>query len=139
MAEPVTVDEQRMAVPRDAAARISRLSRRKVDYWAQTRLVEPTVDTRGSTGRVRLYGFLDLLALVVAAELNVRGVSVRHIRQVVGHLKSRGYDRPLSELTFATSATACTSSTTTEHGRGAFDPTSWSCAKCSTCSRCASE
>ncbi|MGH3889362.1 MAG: hypothetical protein ACRDSZ_22855 [Pseudonocardiaceae bacterium] len=27
------------------------------------------MDTRGSTGRVRLYGFLDLLALVVAAEL----------------------------------------------------------------------
>ena len=102
MAEPVTVDEQRMAVPRDVAARISRLSLRKVDYWARTRLVEPTVDTRGRTGRVRLYGFLDLLALIVAAELNARGVSVRHIRQVVEHLKSRGYDRPLSELTFAT-------------------------------------
>ncbi|MGH3889363.1 MAG: hypothetical protein ACRDSZ_22860 [Pseudonocardiaceae bacterium] len=28
-------------------------------------------------------------------------MSVRHIRQVVGHLTSRGYDRPLSELTFA--------------------------------------
>jgi DNA-binding transcriptional MerR regulator len=93
MAEPVTVDEQRMAVPRDVAARISRLSLRKVDYWAQTRLVEPTVDTRGSTGRVRLYGFLDLLALVVDAELNARGVSVRHIRQVVGHLTSRGCSR----------------------------------------------
>lgn len=75
MAESVTVGEQRMAVPRDVAARISRLSLRKVDYWARTRLVEPTVDTRGSTGRVRLYGFLDLLALVVAAELNSRGVS----------------------------------------------------------------
>jgi DNA-binding transcriptional MerR regulator len=102
MAEPVTVDEQRMAVPRDVAARISRLSLRKVDYWARTRLVEPTVDTQGSTERVRLYGFLDLLTLVVAAELNARGVSVQHIRQVVGHLKARGYDRPLSELAFAT-------------------------------------
>ncbi|MGH3889350.1 MAG: MerR family transcriptional regulator [Pseudonocardiaceae bacterium] len=96
-----------MAVPRDVAARISRLSLRKVDYWARTRLVEPTVDTRGSTGRVRLYGFLDLLALVVAAELNARGVPVQHIRQVVGHLTSRGYDRPLSELTFATVGKPC--------------------------------
>ena len=96
------VDEQRLTVPRDAAARIARLSLRKVNYWAETGLVGPTVDTRGSAGRVRLYGFLDLLALVVAAELTARGVSVRHIRQVVGHLKSRGYDRPLSELTFAT-------------------------------------
>lgn len=102
MAEPGAVDEQRLAVPRDTAARIARLSLRKVDYWAQTGLVEPAVDTRGSAGRVRLYGFLDLLALVVAAELTARGVSVQHIRQVVGHLKSRGYDRPLSELTFAT-------------------------------------
>lgn len=102
MAEPVTVDEQRMAVPRDVAARISRLSVRKIDYWARTQLVEPTVDTSGNTGRVRLYSFLDLLALVVAAELNARGVSVRHIRHVVEHLKSRGYNRPLSELTFAT-------------------------------------
>ncbi len=91
-----------MAVPREVAARVSRLSLRKIDYWARTGLVEPTVDTQGSTGRVRLYGFLDLLALIVAAELNARGVSVRHIRQVVGHLASRGYDRPLSELTFAT-------------------------------------
>lgn len=102
MVEPVTVDEQRMAVPRDTAARIARLSIRRVDNWARTRLVEPTVDTHGSTGRVRLYGFLDLLALVVAAELNARGVSIRRIQQVVGHLKSRGYDRPLSKLTFAT-------------------------------------
>ncbi len=102
MAEPVTLDEQRMAVPRDTAARIARLSIRKVDDWARTRLVEPTVDTQGSTVRVRLYGFLDLLALVVAAELNARGVSGRRIRQVVEHLKSRGYDRPLSKLTFAT-------------------------------------
>ena len=50
----------------------------------------------------RLYGFLDLLALLVASELNDRGVSVQHLREVVGHLKSRGYDRPLSQLTFAT-------------------------------------
>jgi len=98
----VMVDEQRMAVPRDAAARIARLSLRKIDYWASTHLIEPTVDTRVSKGRVRLYGFLDLLALLVASELNDRGVSVQHIREVVGHLKSRGYDRPLSELTFAT-------------------------------------
>jgi len=87
MTEPVTEDEQRMAVTRDAAARIARLSVRRIDYWARTGLIKPTVDAQGSTGRVRLYGFLDLLALVVAAELNVRGVSVRHIRQIVGHLK----------------------------------------------------
>lgn len=102
MTERVTVDEQLMAVPRDAAARIARLSVRRIDSWARTGLVEPTVDTRISTGRVRLYGFLDLLALVIAAELIDRGVSVRHVGQIVEHLRSRGYDHPLSQLTFAT-------------------------------------
>jgi uncharacterized protein (DUF433 family) len=51
---------------------------------------------------VRLYSFLDLLALVVAAELITRGVPLRRIQQIVGHLRSRGYDRPLSQLTYAT-------------------------------------
>jgi uncharacterized protein (DUF433 family) len=37
MTEQVAVDEQRMAVPRDAAARIARLSVRKVDHWAPAR------------------------------------------------------------------------------------------------------
>ena len=102
MDEQLITDEQRTAVSRDAAARIVGLSVRKLDYWARNGLIEPTVDTRIGARRVRLYGFLDLLALVVATELNNRGVSARHIRQVVEHLRSRGYDRPLSELTFAT-------------------------------------
>lgn len=102
MTERMTVDEQRMAVPRDTAARIAGLSIRRLDDWARTGLVEPAVDSRVTTARVRLYGFLDLLALTVAVELITRGVPMRRIRQIVEHLKSRGYDRPLSRLTFAT-------------------------------------
>lgn len=97
------VDERLLAVPRDAAARIAGLSLRQVDYWADTGLVSPTVDQRVSPGqRVRLYGFIDLLALLVAAELRKRGVSLQHIRQIVAHLESRGYDEPLTQLRFAT-------------------------------------
>lgn len=97
------VQEQQLAVPRDGAARIAGLSERQLDYWASTGLVEPAVDTRVSPGRrVRLYGFVDLLSLLVAAELKRRRVSLQHIRAIVGHLKDRGYANPLTQLAFAT-------------------------------------
>jgi len=51
---------------------------------------------------VRLYGFLDLMALMVAAELRKRGVSLQHIHTIVAHLRGRGYEDPLTELRFAT-------------------------------------
>lgn len=39
---------------------------------------------------------MDLLALVVVAQLRTEHrVSLQHIRQIVGHLKSRGYPEPL--------------------------------------------
>lgn len=99
------VDEQLLAVTRDTAAKIARLSRRRVDYWAETGLVTPSVDRKLSVRRrVRLYGFLDLLALAVAAELTERGVSLQHIRQIVRRLKARGYKDPLTELRYATVA-----------------------------------
>lgn len=101
--EPNEVQEQHLAVTRDAAARIAGLTQRQVDYWASTGLVEPTVDTRVSPGRrVRLYGFVDLLSLLVAAELKNRKVTLQHIRAIVGHLRSRGYSSPLTQLTFVT-------------------------------------
>lgn len=97
------VQEEHLAVTRAVAARIAGLTERQVDYWAGTGLVEPAVDTRLSPGRrVRLYGFIDLLALLVAAELKNRRVSLQHIRAIVAHLRSRGYTSPLTQLTFAT-------------------------------------
>jgi uncharacterized protein (DUF433 family) len=101
--EHTEVPEEHLAVTRAVAARIAGLTERQVDYWAGTGLVEPAVDTRLSPGRrVRLYGFIDLLALLVAAELKNRKVSLQHIRAIVNHLRSRGYTSPLTQLTFAT-------------------------------------
>lgn len=95
-------DEQLLAMTRDSAARIARLSLRQVDYWAETGLVVPSVDRKLSARRrVRLYGFLDVLALAVAAELKTRGVSLQHIRQIVRRLQAR-YERPLTQLRYAT-------------------------------------
>jgi uncharacterized protein (DUF433 family) len=98
-----TLDERLLAVTRDTAAKIALLSLRQVDYWAKTDLVPASIDGAVSAHRrVRLYSFLDLLALCVAAELKRRGVSLQHIRQIVRHLKGRGYERPLTQLTYAT-------------------------------------
>jgi uncharacterized protein (DUF433 family) len=97
------VDEQLLAVTRDTAARIARLSHRQVDYWAETGLVSPSVDRKlGVRRRVRLYGFVDLLGLAVAAELKQHGVSLQHIRQIVRHLTTRGHKQPLTQLRYAT-------------------------------------
>lgn len=103
MGEVEEVQEEHLAVPREVAARIAGLSERQLDYCANTGLVEPAVDTRVSPGRrVRLYGFVDLLSLLVAAELKSRKVSLQHIRAIVGHLQGRGYTSPLTQLAFAT-------------------------------------
>src|SRR6266702_2066565 len=75
-----TVEERLLAVTRDTAAKIARLSLRQVDYWARTDLVPASIEgTVSSRRRVRLYSFLDVLALTVAAELKQRGVSLQHI------------------------------------------------------------
>lgn len=96
------MDERLLVVPRVAAARLAGISLRQADYWAATGLVAPGVDrTLGPGRRVRLYGFIDLLALMVAAELRRQGVSLQHIRQVIEHLLDRGYGQPLTQLKFA--------------------------------------
>lgn len=97
------MEERLVAVTRETAAKIARLSTRQVDYWAKTDLVPASIDGAISAHRrVHLYSFLDLLALTVAAELKQRGVSLQHIRQIVRRLKARGYERPLTQLTYAT-------------------------------------
>ncbi len=101
--EAAPLDEQRFAVPLEKAITISGLSRRQVNYWAETGLVTPSVDVQLNPGRrVRLYGFADLLALTIAAELRTKhGLSPQYIRRIVEHLQSRGYDHPLTQLVFA--------------------------------------
>lgn len=97
------VHEEHLAVTRAVAARIAGLTERQVDYWANTGLIAATVDTRLSPGRrIRLYGFIDLLSLLIAAELKDRNVSLQHIRAIVAHLRSRGYTSPPAQLAFAT-------------------------------------
>lgn len=77
---------------------------RRLRYWEQVGLVVPSIKRSLSPRHtVRLYSYQDLLALLVVSELRTeRDMPLQRIRLVVEHLRSRGYDAPLSELRFAT-------------------------------------
>lgn len=74
------------------------LSRRQLQYWAQTDLIVPSARTRGGHCR---YSFEDLVALKTAKRLLNAGVSVQRIRNSIRELRRMlpGLERPLSELT----------------------------------------
>lgn len=76
---------------------ILEISRRQLQYWAQTGLVAPSSQTPGGHGR---YSFADLVALKAAKRLIDAGVSVQRIRKSIGALRQvlPTVQRPLAEL-----------------------------------------
>jgi len=81
------------------AAEILRISRRRLQYWAQTDLIVPSAETPGGHGR---YTFEDLVALKAAKQLIDSGVSVQRIRKSIRALRKilPTVERPLAELVF---------------------------------------
>lgn len=73
------------------------ISRRQLQYWAQTDLVGPSSQTPGGHGR---YTFEDLVALKAAKRLIDAGVSVQRIRKSIQALRKLlpTVRRPLAEL-----------------------------------------
>ncbi|CAN5746589.1 MerR family transcriptional regulator [soil metagenome] len=65
---------------------------RQLDYWARTKLVEPTVRGATGSGTQRLYSFRDILLLKIIKRLLEAGVSLQQIRTAVEHLRERGTD-----------------------------------------------
>ena len=76
---------------------IVEISRRQVQYWAQTDLIRPSAKTPGGHGR---YSFEDLVALKAAKRLIDAGVSVQRIRKSIRALRRMlpAVRRPLAEL-----------------------------------------
>jgi DNA-binding transcriptional MerR regulator len=76
---------------------IVHVSRRQLQYWAQTDLIRPSDRTPGGHGR---YTFEDLVALKAAKRLIDAGVSVQRIRKSIGALRGLlpTVREPLSEL-----------------------------------------
>ena len=77
---------------------ILHVSRRQLQYWAQTDLVAPSAGTPGGHSR---YTFQDLVALRAAKQLIDAGVSVQRIRKSIRELRRilPTVRRPLAELT----------------------------------------
>jgi len=71
---------------------------RQLDYWARTKLVEPSVRSAQGSGSQRLYSFRDILVLKVVKRLLDTGVSLQQIRTAVTHLRDRGV-RDLAQIT----------------------------------------
>ncbi len=78
-------------------ARMLGISRRQLQYWAETDLVVPSSRTRGGHRR---YSFRDLVALKTAKRLIESGVSVQRIRSSIRALRRMlpRVEHPLSEL-----------------------------------------
>jgi uncharacterized protein (DUF433 family) len=96
-------EEERLALPLSGASRLVGVAERRLINWEAIGLVTPsTTRTISERNTVRLYDFNDLLALMVIRELFDRKMSTYQIHRVVEHLKSTGYDRPLTQLRFAT-------------------------------------
>src|SRR3990172_3107345 len=78
-------------------ARILEITRRRLQYWAKSDLVPPSVRTRGGHHR---YTFQDLVALKAAKRLIDAGVSIQRIRRSIQSLRRTlpNVRRPLVEL-----------------------------------------
>lgn len=73
-----------------AACAAAEITYRQLDYWARTRLVEPSVSMSEETDSQRLYSFRDILILKVVKRLLDTGISLQQIRIAVEHLRLRG-------------------------------------------------
>ncbi|GAA2069387.1 MerR family transcriptional regulator [Aeromicrobium halocynthiae] len=80
------------------ACKAAGITYRQLDYWARTKLVEPTVRSATGSGTQRLYSFKDILLLKIIKRLLDAGVSLQQIRTAVDHLRQRGTD-DLTEVT----------------------------------------
>lgn len=77
---------------------------RQLDYWARTKLVEPSVRAAHGSGSQRLYSFRDILVLKVVKRLLDAGVSLQNIRAAVDQLQVRGAE-DLSQITLISDGT----------------------------------
>ncbi|MDL4812906.1 MerR family transcriptional regulator [Actinomadura opuntiae] len=97
-------DTQVSAPPEDVGYRgptacaAAGITYRQLDYWARTKLVEPSVRAAHGSGSQRLYSFRDILVLKVVKRLLDTGVSLQQIRTAVTHLRDRGV-QDLAQIT----------------------------------------
>lgn len=65
---------------------------RQLDYWARTKLVEPSVRPAQGSGSQRLYSFADLVDLKLIKNLLETGVSLQRVREAITYMHELGHD-----------------------------------------------
>ena len=68
------------------------ISRRQLDYWARTGLVEPSLRDPNGSDRWQWYSFRDVLTLKVVKSLLDAGITLQQIRTAIQHLQERRID-----------------------------------------------
>jgi DNA-binding transcriptional MerR regulator len=83
-------------------ARITGVTARQLDYWANTDFIIPSVQVGAGRGKVRLYSFVDLVQVKVAKQLGDAGISLQKMRKAVSALRSIAPDieKPLAQFEF---------------------------------------
>lgn len=74
------------------ACQVAGISYRQLDYWARTKLVQPSIRGAHGSGSQRLYSFRDILVLKIVKGLLDTGISLQNIRKAVEKLDSLGVD-----------------------------------------------
>lgn len=76
------------------AARITGVPYDRLDYWARTRFLSPSIQRATGKGSDRRYSLKDLLAIRVATELRTQGISLQKLRRVVRFLQKHRARHP---------------------------------------------
>jgi DNA-binding transcriptional MerR regulator len=74
------------------ACQVAGITYRQLDYWARTKLVQPSIRTAHGSGSQRLYSFRDILVLKIVKGLLDTGISLQNIRRAVDKLGNLGVD-----------------------------------------------
>lgn len=93
----VNIDDMDEGFRAPTVAKIVGISYRQLDYWARTKLVEPSLRPADGSGSMRLYGFSDIVQLKVVKRLLDTGISLHKVRLAIEEVCKRGDS--LSEMT----------------------------------------
>lgn len=93
----VNIDDMDEGFRAPTVAKIVGISYRQLDYWARTKLVEPSLRPADGSGSMRLYGFSDIVQLKVVKRLLDTGISLHKVRLAIEEVCKRGDN--LSDMT----------------------------------------
>jgi uncharacterized protein (DUF433 family) len=87
------------AFSQDLVSRITGLSRSQLEYWDRTDVIKPSIAEAEGRGSPRLYSFVDLIKLKVAARLREK-LLPSQMRDLMRQLEARGFEQPFVTLQF---------------------------------------